>query len=201
MNKPTGYDEAKASGDYIAPELGGHYCKIIQVSEAKTKTGKDQIVVLLDFDQNDKQAGLFTTSFNNDQRPQGEKKWPFAGSKWIMVNDYNDDQKTSRNFKTFCSCVEKSNNYTITWGGADWAKQFKGKKIGAVYGEEESEYNGKTYMRSQLRYFCGIDAVANARIPNPKYLDQGGAITPANASTNTDGFMSIPDGVDEEIPF
>lgn len=200
MNKPNGYDEAKASGGYAAPELGGHYCKIIQVSETKTKTGKDQIVVLLDFDQNDRQAGLFTESYNNDQRPKDEKKWPFAGSKWIMVNDYQDESKTSRNFKTFCTCVEKSNNYDIKWGGNDWAKQFKGKKIGVVYGEEESEYNGKTYMRSQIRYFCSIEAVANAKIPNPKYLTSSNT-TRETAAASGDDFMNIPDGAEEEIPF
>lgn len=201
MQKPNGYDEARAAGDFTPPEVGGHYCQIIQVSETKTSTGKDQIVVLFDFCQQDKQAGMFKKLYDGDTRPKDEKKWPFAGSKWILVNDYQDPQKTSRNFKTFCSCIEKSNNYEIVWGGADWAKQFKGKKIGAVFGEEENEYNGKTTMRSQLRYFCSWDAVSTAKVPDPKYLSNRQVGSPATPAANSDGFMNIPENADEEIPF
>lgn len=198
MNKPSGYDETRASGEFIPPEVGGHYCQIVQVRETKTQTGKDQIVVLFDFCSPDKQAGMFKSSFENDTRPKDEKKWPFAGSKWIIVNDYEDASKTSRAFKTFCSCVESSNNYEIKWGGSDWEKQFKGKKIGAVFGEEENEYNGKTTMRSQLRYFCSWDYVSKAKVPDPKYLSNRQQST---GSQQSNDFMNIPDGSDEEIPF
>lgn len=198
MNKPSGYDEARVSGEFVQPELGGHYCKIVQVSETKSKNGKDQIVVLFDFSPEDKQPGLFKSMFDNDTKTGSEKKWPFAGSKWIMVNDYQDSSKTSSQFKTFCNCIEKSNNCEIEWGGSNWAQQFKGKKIGAVYGEEENEYNGRTFMRNALRWFCQIDAVKDAKIPNPRYLD------PDKARRNThvsNDFMNIPDDVEEQIPF
>lgn len=204
MNKPNGYDEAKASGGYIPVELGGHYCTIMQVKETKSSSGKAMIVVLLDFDKNDKQPGYFSAAFSNDTRPKDEKKWPFAGSKWVMVNDYQDPKKTSRQFKTFCSCVEKSNDYEITWGGDNWGQQFKGKKIGAVYGEEENAYNGKTFMRPALKWFCENDAVADAAIPEPKYLGSAGSASAPVINTTTAGssdFMSIPEGVEEEIPF
>lgn len=195
MQKPSGYDEAKASGDFTPVELGGHYCTIKQVSERKSSTGKDMIVVLFDFCSPDKQEGYFMDSFKADVRE--DKKWPFAGSKYIMVNDYNDSSKTSKQFKTFCTCVEKSNNYEVKWGVNDWGKQFVGKKVGMVYGEEENEYDGRRFMRSTPKWFCSWDAVKDARIPEPKYLK-----TPAKApSVNSDGFMSIPAGADEEIPF
>lgn len=203
MQKPNGYDEAKASGEFTPVELGGHYCTIKQVSETKSSSGKDMIVVLFDFCPPDKQAGYFTKDFQADSRP--DKKWPFAGSKWIMVNDYEDASKTSRQFKTFCSCVEKSNNYEIKWGVENWAQQFKGKKIGAVYGEEENEYNGKTFMRPAVKWFCRIDAVDGAAIPEPKYLK--GKTAKAGSVVNTptpkvdDGWMNMPEDTDEEIPF
>ncbi len=202
MQKPSGYDEAKASGEFIQADLGGHYCEIIQVSETKTKTGKDQIVVLFDFCKQDKQDGLFGAQYKNDERPKDEKKWPFAGSMYVTVNDYNDDKKTSRAFKTFCTCVEKSNNFEIEWGIQNWSKQFKGKKIGVVYGEVENEYEGKTYMRHNPRWFCSWDSVKDAKVPNPKYLES--SPDPANARMDTAGdagFMNIPDDAEDEIPF
>lgn len=194
MQKPTGYDETKASGEFTPVELGGHYCVIKQVTEQQSSTGKDMIVVLLDFCAPDAQEGYFSDQFNNDDRD--EKKWPFAGSKYIMVNDYNDPNKTSRQFKTFCTCVEKSNNFTIQWGGKDWSKQFKGKKIGAVYGAEEHEYDGKVSMRHLLKWFCNFDSVKTAKIPATKYL----ANTTATA-TGEVPFVNVPEGVEEEIPF
>ena len=198
MVKPNGYDEAQATGEYTPVELGGHYCVIKQVSERKSSTGKDMVVVLFDFCKPDKQEGYFMESYKNDTRD--DKKWPFAGSKYIMVNDYQDPQKTSSQFKTFCTCVEKSNNYTIQWGGDNWAQQFKGKKIGAVYGEEENEYDGRTFMRATMKWFCNIDAVKDAKVPEPKYLKTR-QTAPVPAQASNDDFMNLPEGTEEEIPF
>lgn len=198
MQKPNGYDEAQAGG-FTPVDLGGHYATIKQVVERQSSNGKDMIVVLIDFDSNDKQSGYFADQFNNDTRP--EKKWAFNGTKYIMVMDFNDDRKTSRTFKTFCTCFEKSNGIEIKWGLADWGKQFAGKKIGVVYGEEENEYDGKTSMRRVIKYFCDYEKAPDAKIPAAKYLSASkmNASTSAPA-TDPNGFM-IPEGIDEEIPF
>lgn len=201
MQKPNGYDEARATGEFTPVELGGHYCKIKQVSEVNSSTGKPMIVVLFDFCPPDKQNGYFSTIFSNDDRP--DKKWPFAGTKYILVNDHQDPNKTSRQFKTFCTCIEKSNNHTITWGGSDWGKQFRNLQIGVIYGQEENEYDGKRFMRNVPKYLCRIDAVADAKIPDPKYLS-GTSIpaAPSTAKPDVNGFLSVDDGLDdEEIPF
>lgn len=199
MQKPNGYDEAKASGEFTPVELGGHYCIVKQVAERQSSNGKDMIVVLIDFVKPDEQDGYFSKLYENDSRPQTEKKWPFAGTKYIMVNDFEDSSKTSRQFKTFCTCVEKSNSYEIKWGGNNWAQQFKGKKIGAVYGEEENEYDGKTFMRRVLKWFCNVDAVKDAKVPEAKYLKATQKSSMA-MTTNSEGFINPPEG-EEEIPF
>lgn len=192
MQKPIGYDEAKASGEFTPVELGGHYCVIKQVAERQSSTGKEMIVVLFDFCKPDQQENYFSDQFNNDDRD--EKKWPFAGTKYIMVNDFRDPKKTSRQFKTFCTCVEKSNNFTISWGGESWAQQFKGKQIGAVFGEEEQEYDGNVSMRRLPKWFCTVDAVKNAKIPEPKYL-------PHQAQPADNSFIQVPDTMEDSIPF
>ena len=199
MNKPSGYDEARAVGDYTPPALGGHYCIIKGVREQKTKNGKDMIVVAWDFCSPDEQAGYFTNEFNNDTRES--KKWPFTGTKYIMVNDYQDPKKTSRQFKTFCSFYEKSNRCEVQWDIPNWDAQFKNKKIGVVYGQEENEWDGKTRMRNTPFFFCEFDKAKEAKLPEPKYL-QGSAPAPAPApsSSGTD-WMTVPEGTDEEIPF
>lgn len=194
MNKPSGYDEVQVGGGFTPVDLGGHYCQIKQVAERKSSTGKDMIVVVFDFVKPDAQEGYFMEQFKNDVRE--DKKWPFAGSKYIMVNDYQEPSKTSRQFKSFCTCVENSNSYQIQWGGADWAAQFKGKKIGAVYGEEEHEYDGKVSKRRLVRYFCSLDAVKDAKIPEAKLLKNV-----SRPAANDTSFVNIPEGTEEEIPF
>ena len=199
MNKPSGYDEARATGAYIPPEVGGHYCTITQVSETKSKTGKDMIVVLFDFCSPDQQAAYFMTEFQHDTREN--KKWPFAGTKYIMVNDYADPKKTSRQFKTFCYLFEKSNNCEIKWDIPDWGKQFKGKRIGVVYGKEESEWDGKVRMRTVPFYFCEFDKAKEAKLPDPKYLQKSAPASTPSTSSNNGDWMTVPEGADEEIPF
>ena len=198
MQKPSGYDEVQTIEQYTPVDLGGHYAVIKQVSERRTENGKDMIVVLFDFCKPDKQAEYFKKQFENNDRK--DKKWPFTGSKYIMINDYNDPTKTSKAFKTFCTCAEKSNGMSIVWNGNGWGKQFTGKKIGVVFGEEEHEYNGKISMRHNPKWFCVYDKVGEQDIPRPKYLN-GSSPSTAPAKTD-DGFMDIPnDSTDEEIPF
>lgn len=191
MQKPEGYDEAQAMGDYTPVELGGHHMVIKGVKEMQSKNGKPMIVVAFDFAKTDKQPRYFSESFEKDIRP--DKKWPNNGTVYIMTQDYQDPSKTSRNFKTFITCFERSNSTTAVWGDK-FCEQFAGKKIGGVFGVVEEEYNGKVNKRHKLRWFCEDAKADGANIPNEKLLQTSYASTPA-------GTENIPDGTDEEIPF
>lgn len=196
MQKPNNYENTQASGDFIPVELGGHYAVVKQVSETKSKTGKDMIVVLIDFVAPDKQAGYFMDSFKSDIRP--EKKWPYQATQYILSED--KDGNCSRNFKTFINSCEKSNNgFTVQWGD-NFAAQFKNKKIGVVFGNVEEEYNGEVKMRRRIRWFCKWEAVANASVPQDKLLP-GSSAPASTGTTSTDGFVNSVPGDEEEIPF
>ena len=191
MNKPNSFDDVKAGGDYTPIELGGHHATIVSVKEQKSSTNKDMIVVAIEFAKNDKQAGYFKTQFDKDTRP--DKKWPYQGVQYIVTED--NDGKCSRNFKGFITSFEKSNNVETNWGDK-FCDQFKGKKIGVVYGEVEDEYNGELKMRHRIRWFCEDAKADDAQIPQPKYF--AGKQTKA-PSANT--FVNVPEGEEEEIPF
>lgn len=194
MQKPNGYDQTQASGDFTPIELGGHHLVIKKVMEQQNKNGGDMIVVAFDMAPGDKQPGYFAKEFANDIRP--DKKWPRAGRQYINVLDSNGN--TSRNFKTFVTSVEKSNSGFTTQWGDNFCEQFKGKKIGGVFGEVENEYNGKVSMRHELRWFCSDSAADTASIPQPKYLPNRNVTASAGA---VDPFLSVPAGIDEEVPF
>lgn len=191
MQKPNNYAATKIGGQYTPISVGGHHMIIKQVSETTNSKGKPMVVVLMDTAQNDTQPGFFSNEFANDIRP--EKKWPYSGTKWINTED--NDGNCSRSFKSFITAFERSNNCEATWG-ENFSKQFKNKKIGAIYGEVENEYNGKTSMKHELRFFCEDAKVDDAKVPDPVYLDK--AKTPAATS---DDFVGVPETTEDDLPF
>ena len=172
MQKPQGYDDVQL-GDFTPVELGGHHMIIKAVKEQQTKTGDPMIVVAFDFADDDVQPHYFADQFDKDIRP--DKKWPFNGTKYIMTMDYKDKTKTSRDFKRFITSVEHSNNILVEWGDK-FCEQFKGKKVGGVFGIVEEEYNGKIQRRHQLRWFCDYEKSQDANVPDPKLLETPGDV-------------------------
>lgn len=199
MQMPNNYQNTKASGEFTPIQLGGHHLVIKQVEETTSKAGRPMLKIYFDFAKNDSQPGYMTTEYKNDIRP--DKSWPHAGTQYILTED--QDGNCSKSFKTFMSCFERSNNCKAVWGDK-FAAQFKNKAIGGVFGEVENEYNGKTTMRHELRWFCSDDSVDGATIPQPKMLSGhsqtlGASGTASKASSGPD--VDVPEGTDEELPF
>lgn len=188
MQKPSGYDEVQVGGDFAPVELGGHHLIIKGVKEQNNKNGKPMVVVAFDFAKNDKQPGYFSDLFEKDIRP--DKKWPFFGT--MYINTMNAEDKVSKSFKTFITCVEKSNNMTVTWGD-QFCDQFKDKKIGGVFGVVEDEYNGEIKKRHKIRWFCEDEKATDAKIPDPVLLEKPSSSGNPTAITNN--------SLAEEIPF
>lgn len=192
MQKPNNYDETQVGEQREQPALGGHKMVIKQVVETKSKAGRDMIVVLFDFDKSDIQPGFFGKIFKDDIRP--EKKWPHVGTAYILTED--SDGKCSRKLKGFVTSFEKSNNCEAVWGDK-FAAQFKNKKIGGIFGEVENEYNGRTFMRNELRWFCELSKAESGSIPEPRML----AKETTAPKTDANGFMDIEEGANEDIPW
>lgn len=192
---PNSYNEVKAGGDFTPVELGGHHLIIKQVNETKSKTGLPMIVVLFDMAKNDKQPEYMTEEFRNDVRP--DKKWPHSGTQYILTA--GQDGECTKSFKSFMTSFEKSNNCEAVWG-EKFNAQFKNKKIGGVFGEVENEYNGKTTMRHELRWFCDDGKVDTIAVPAPKMLDKTSAPAQATSTGDTSAFMPVEDA-GEVIPW
>ncbi|MGE9941101.1 hypothetical protein ACQRBH_05960 [Bariatricus sp. SGI.161] len=200
MQKPNNYENTQAQGEFTPVDLGGHKLIIKQVNETTSKNGKPMIVILFDFAQDDIQPGYFTEQFKNDIRP--DKKWPNQATQYILTEDENGD--CSRSFKTFITCVEHSNSGFTTQWGDNFEKQFKNKKIGGVFGLQMDYYEGKEREKRVLRWFVSLDKVPDARIPDiseTKAFKNHKSGYPEGATSAGDGFMNIPDGIDEELPF
>lgn len=201
MNKPNKYAETQVKTGFTPIELGGHKMVIKQVSEKQSSTGKDMLVVLVDTDKTDKQPGYFMDLFNKDTRP--DKKYPSNGTVYIVTTD--NEGNCSSKFKSFCESVEGSNTGFSCWNKDDSFNfaGIKGKKVGAVFGEELDAYEGKETRRNKLKWWCKYDEAENQKIPNVYETEEHKqwAAQPINTLTGTTDFMNIPDGLDEELPF
>lgn len=202
MKKPSNYENTQAQGEFIPVELGGHKLVIKQVNEKKAKSGKDMLVVLFDFAPSDEQAGYFSKQFADDIRP--DKKWPNQATQYILAEDI--DGGCSKSLKTFCTCVENSNPGFSCWMSDDTFnfKGIKTKLVGGVFGVQMDYYEGRELEKRVLRWFVSMDKVADAKIPNvtetQAYKNHVNGY-PAGSIPGPDGFMNIPDGIDEELPF
>lgn len=200
MNKPNNYDKTVAAGGFTPIDLGGHILVIKEVLEMKSSTGKPMIKVSFDTADSDKQPAYFANQFRNDIRP--DKKWPNNGCVYMLTEDM--DGNCSRNFKTFTTSVEKSNpGFSIQWNDG-FGACLKNKLVGGVFGIVNDFYNNKELKKRQLRWFRSVDKVNDAEIPAETETTAFKNRTMSSAVTGApvgDGFLTIPDGLEEELPF
>ena len=187
MLKPNNYENVQ-SGEYVPPMLGGHHMIIMNVSEQKNRNGGDMLVVHFDFAANDAQPGYFKKQYDADIRP--DKKWPYNGTSYINCLDSNNQCSVS--FKKFITSFEESNGCQANWTeGKAFTDQFRGKKIGGVYGRVEDDYNGERKMKTQLRWFCSDARADGAKVPSDKMLKDNSAVSTA--------MPNIPNPVDTVV--
>ena len=194
MQKPNNYDTVQGYGEFTPIELGGHILVIKQIEETKSSTGKDMLKISLDTDTSDKQPKYFEKQFKDDIRPN--KRWGCVVYQLTEDNDGN----ANKGFKTFITSVEKSNpGFKVVWGDG-FSGSLKGKLIGGVFGKEEY-LNSMCEKKKATKcfYFRSVDTIkAGVEIPEEKLLSGSSTSTPSSVG---DGFMNIPDGIEEDMPF
>lgn len=169
--------------------------------EMKSKTGKDMLHVAFDIVEGDYTGhfmNLYQIRKKNNADPLKEIKYPFEGQAWIMVNDYEDPNKTSRKFKGFCKAVEDSGTEIWNLNGELDLERVKGAEVGVIFQDVESEYNGESRWRAQPWGFRSIEAVATGDffVPDDKPLPAtyNSGFQP---TTSADSFSAAED----DIPF
>ena len=85
-------------------------------------------------------------------------------------------------------------------------KKLKGKLIGGKFHIKQTEYNGNVYDHTKLKWTCVAEDVRKGKagkMPQDKLIGQGQrSPAPAAASSSElDGFVNLPAGGDEDLPF
>lgn len=176
------------AGEFKSVTAGAYICKICAVEDVPDK---EYLKVSYDIAQGEF-AGYYT-----DTRKE-HPDWSWSGA---YVKSYKT--KALPMLKRFCSAVSKSNgNFVFDAGAVNSDEQtLVGKKLGLVLAEEEYYSNsGELRTRLYVAREFPIDKLNEQKIPAVKTVDGGKKSKPKTASGN-EGFMQIPAGADEAVPF
>lgn len=191
------YEQTKAYGSFEQLPKGGY---VMQIKGVETRTNQrgEYLFISADIYEGDYMQ-FFTREYKNQQSE--DKKWHCNYLLNIPTDDGSEqDGWTKRRFKTFTEALEDSNEgYHFDWD----EQKFKGMLIGALFNEREYESQNGDIRRATN--WAGVTSVENIRsgdytLPNDRLLDRG-YNQPSAPVTDSKGFMHIPDGVDDELPF
>lgn len=180
--KAINLENVQEAGTGNSLKAGGYVCKYTQIADMA-----DKQYLYMEFD-------IAEGEYKDYYKQLNEKHGFWGGT---CYRSYKKNALPM--FKRMCSAVSKSNPGFIFDGGAQNADEstLVGKLVGIVLAEEEyNKNNGEIGTRLKVAYECDIDKIRKGdfKVPAKKTLEQ-----PA-ASTNT-GFVNVPDGVVEELPF
>ena len=82
-------------------------------------------------------------------------------------------------------------------------KTLKGKIIGGLFNNKEYDFEGRHGFFTNCHSLMDVQRIRNGKftIPKDTLLKTGRNTYPAGATQGADGFMNIPDEIDEELPF
>ncbi|WP_195612045.1 hypothetical protein [[Clostridium] symbiosum] len=199
IKKPQGYDAAAAyTGESQQLPKGKYVCVIKQVAVQESRNGNDQFVILYDIAEGE-QKGFFQKLFDADKTQNP------SGAKWRGVFKQNMEGKSLSWFKGIITSIERSNAFVFPWDKDGNEKTLVGKKFGGIFRRRQYEAdNGNRPVVTELFRIRSLDGLEEAEVPEDELLPQDGRTsTNTNVSVpDSDGFMNIPEGADDEgIPF
>lgn len=197
IKKPEGYDQAAAyTGESQQLPKGKYVCVIKQVTTQETNNGNQQFVILYDIAEGE-HKDFYQKQYDSD-------KTRSADAKWRGVFKQNMEDKGLPWFKGVITSIERSNNFTFQWDKENNEKTLTGKKFGGVFRRRQYiSDTGTTPIITELFLIRSVAGLAEAELPEDELLESEQAkpntATPSHVG---DGFMNIPDGVEDEgMPF
>lgn len=196
MNPIPGYNEAPAyTGEVMQLPAGLYVCVVKQVNVQNDKDGKEQMIICFDISEGE-HKGFYQKQFEM-------RKQSTVGAKWGGVHRQYTHDKGLPFFKGMICSIEKSNNgYKWDWN----EKGLVGKRFGGAFGREQFlTQDGQKKFATKLMQIRSVEGLKEATVPEDKLLAPDTSVpNPLAAASGTAdpmGFMNIPDGLDEQLPF
>ena len=187
------YAQTKAYGSFKALPKGGYVVKIMGATVKDGKVGQ-YVEISADIAEGE-HKGFFAKDYA--EQTGEDKKWHCKYLLNVPVDDGSEkDGWTKRKFRTFTEALEESNpGYTFDWDES----KFKGLLVGALFNEREYEKtDGSIGKAVSLAQVTSVDKIRSGdyTLPKDRLLNKSGS-----GGSSNDGFMKIPEGVDQELPF
>ena len=194
FKKPKDYDSV-IIGDYRILPAGGYICRIIKAEETQSRSGKDMLKIAFDICDGEFN-GYFMEQFQSwkaaAESPQ-DVKWPFSGTKWVMV--YDNEGKTNKDFKSLCTSLEEG-GLQVWANGVFQTNALKNAEVGVVFRREEQKYHNERKWRTVPFRFRSVKAIEEGdfAVPDDKPIKDPIAGT---GFEQVDSFSAAED----DIPF
>ena len=198
MALPT-YDKSKRRTSFEQLPKGAYVIKILGAKEEEGNYGP-QVTIAFDIAEGE-YKGFYQAQF--DRNTNEDKKWPYDAVFNLTVPQDDSPEWIWRNWNSFFADLEDSNKEFVFDGDV---KKLKGKLIGGKFHIKQTEYNGNVYDHTKLKWTCVAEDVRKGKagkMPQDKLIGQGQhSPAPAAASSSElDGFVNLPAGGDEDLPF
>lgn len=198
MKPIEGWNDAPAyTGEFETLPAGKYVCQIVQVTVTQDQKGREQMAILFDIAEGE-HKGYYDRMF------QGAKRNNASQAKWKGTFRQLTQGNSLPFFKGVITSIEKSNpGYQWNWDEKSLVK----KKFGGIFGREEFLANdGKKRMVTKCVQIRSLDGLKDAEVPEDKLLPEDASTQQAQnypyINNGGDGFMNIPDGVEDEgLPF
>ena len=191
MALPT-YDKSKRRKTFEQLPKGAYVVQIKSAREdANKKNSGSHLTIAFDIAEGE-YKGFYQNQFDNNTNE--DKKWPNDAVFYLTIPQDDSAQYIWDSYNTFFADLEDSNGGFVFDGDI---KKLKGKVIGGKFAIEQSEYNGKIYDHTKMRWTCVADDVRQGKagkLPNDKLIT-------SSTSSNTSGFNPIASMDDADIPF
>lgn len=195
MKPYNGFDRNNTYKDGERLPAGGYVLKIMEAKEVENDWGQTLVISF------DIAEGEYKDFFaRNYKAQQGEdKKWKGTYRLPIPKDDGSErDAWSIKRFNTVIVNLEDSNS-GYHW---DWdEKKLKGKLIGGLFNNKEYSFNGRHGFFTNCHSLISVEKIRSGKfeIPADTLLKSSG---PQDIGQPVgDGFISVPESIQEELPF
>ena len=198
MALPTYNKSKRKSNTFEQLPKGAYVIKIMGAKEDTWPSGDKVVRIAFDIAEG-KYMGFYQAQF--DRNTNEDRQWPYDAVFNLNVPNDNSQPYVWDNWNTFFADLEDSNSGFIFDGDL---KKLKGKVIGGKFHNKQTEKNGNVYDHIVMKWTCVADDVRNGkagRLPNDKLIGTGRTASKTSSASEMDGFLSIPEGAEEELPF
>ena len=187
-------ENRKTGGNYAALPKGNYVCKIMGIEAVTYKNGHEGIKVSFDIAEGE-YKDFYATLYKEDDRE--DKHWSYDAVYYITIPYDGAPAWVTDTWDTFWANVEDSNNGYVFTGDE---KTVKGKTFGGIFRIEESENNGRVYPHVRLYRTRIAQDIRDGKVtyvPKDKLVDA----STIGGDTSDTGFINVPDGTAEDLPF